>query len=308
MDALNIIDLKKVYKNKLEALKGISFSIPEGDFFALLGANGAGKSTTIGIIASLINKSSGTVRVFGKSLDENPELVKKNIGLVPQELNFNIFEKVCDIISQQAGYYGMAPAAAKESANYLLKTLGLWEKKDEIAGTLSGGMKRRLMIARAMVHRPRLLILDEPTAGVDVEIRHSMWEFIKQINRQGTTIILTTHYLEEVEELCNNVAIIDKGLILTNTSLKELLTLPDKQRFVLDLEAPLELIPQDDHIRFYKTDPLTLEVELPKNMAVNDLFERLSQFNIRVIGMRSKSGRVESLFLNLIHGKNNGHN
>ncbi|MCB9228702.1 MAG: ABC transporter ATP-binding protein [Deltaproteobacteria bacterium] len=303
MDALVVKELRKVYGNRLTALDGISFTIQEGDFFALLGPNGAGKSTAIGIISSLVNKSSGHVRVFGADLDEDPGQVKKSIGLVPQEFNFSIFEKVYDIVIQQAGYYGISPSKASSNARELLVALGLWNKKDEIARNLSGGMKRRLMIARAMVHRPRLLILDEPTAGVDVEIRHSMWGFIREINRQGTTIILTTHYLEEVEELCRNVAIIDKGKILTNTSLKELLSTLDRQCFVLDLKQPPPPLPEDSMIRFHQADSLTLEAELPKDMTINMLFERLNQLGIQVCSMRSKSNRIESLFLSLIQEK-----
>ena len=308
MNALSVKDLTKVYDNKFKALSGISFSIAEGDFFALLGPNGAGKSTTIGIISSLVNKTSGEVQVFGQSLDQRPDLVKKYIGLVPQEFNFNIFEKVHNIIMQQAGYYGMRYQKAKKNTDQLLHTLGLWEKRNEIARNLSGGMKRRLMIARAMVHEPRLLILDEPTAGVDVEIRHSMWDFIKKINEDGTTIILTTHYLEEVEELCKNVAIIDKGKILTNTSLKNLLTRLDKQSFILDLETPVQIPPASDQIRFKQIDSQTLEVEIPKNMMINEIFSLLNQEKISISSMRSKSNRIESLFLDLIQGNHNGHN
>lgn len=308
MQALEIKNLRKTYSNSLEALKGINFSIKQGDFFALLGPNGAGKSTTIGIISSLVNKTSGTVRVFNYDLDHEKPLVKKNIGLVPQEFNFNVFEKVINIMTQQAGYYGIAHTEAYTKSEKYLKKLDLWGKRHEVVRNLSGGMKRRLMIARAMIHEPKLLILDEPTAGVDVEIRHTMWNFIKSINEQGTTIILTTHYLEEVEQLCKNVAIIDHGEILINTSIKELLKKMDRQDFVLDLVKPATELPQNKNIlKIQLSDPTTLEVTIPKNMLLNELFTMLNEKNIDVLSMRSKSNRLESLFLDLVHeGNHNG--
>lgn len=297
--------LKKVYSNGFEALQGVSFNIEQGDFFALLGPNGAGKSTTIGIISSLVNKTSGQVKVFGYDLDTQKNQVKQCIGLVPQEFNFNVFEKVENIILQQAGYYGLEPTLAKQRTEKYLKKLELWDKRLEAGRNLSGGMKRRLMIARAMVHEPKLLVLDEPTAGVDVEIRHTMWEFIKEINAKGTTIILTTHYLEEVEALCRNVAIIDKGKILTNTSLKELLRRLDRQTFIMDLQSKISQIPKLDDVELKLLDAYTLEVTIPKNMILNDIFSLLSSQRINVLSMRSKSNRIESLFLDLVHQEKN---
>ncbi|NRA45369.1 MAG: ABC transporter ATP-binding protein [Oligoflexales bacterium] len=301
MEALTIDTLKKTYSNGFEALKGVSFAIEQGDFFALLGPNGAGKSTTIGIVASLVNKTSGSIKVFGYDLDTQKNLVKQCIGLVPQEFNFNVFEKVENIILQQAGYYGIEYSLAKERAEKYLKKLELWDKRMEAGRNLSGGMKRRLMIARAMVHEPKLLVLDEPTAGVDVEIRHSMWEFIKEINEKGTTIILTTHYLEEVEALCKNVAIIDQGKILTNTSLKNLLRMLDRQTFVMDLQSKVAHIPKMDQAELTLVDPTTVELTVPKDMVLNDIFSQLSDQNIKVLSMRSKSNRLETLFLDLVH-------
>ena len=301
LEALKIDNLKKVYSNGFEALKGVSFAIEQGDFFALLGPNGAGKSTTIGIISSLVNKTSGQVNVFGYDLDSQKNLVKQCIGLVPQEFNFNVFEKVENIILQQAGYYGIETSLAKERAEKYLKKLELWDKRAEAGRNLSGGMKRRLMIARAMVHEPKLLVLDEPTAGVDVEIRHSMWEFIKEINEKGTTIILTTHYLEEVEALCKNVAIIDKGKILTNTSLKDLLRMLDRQTFIMDLQSNAMKIPELDQVDLKLIDPSTLELTVPKDMILNDIFPLLSSEGIKVLSIRSKSNRLETLFLDLVH-------
>ena len=301
MEALKIENLKKIYSNGFEALKGISFAIEQGDFFALLGPNGAGKSTTIGIVSSLVNKSFGQVKVFGYDLDTQKNLVKQCIGLVPQEFNFNVFEKVENIILQQAGYYGIDSTLAKKRTEKYLKKLELWDKRMEAGRNLSGGMKRRLMIARAMVHEPKLLVLDEPTAGVDVEIRHSMWEFIKEINAKGTTIILTTHYLEEVEALCKNVAIIDKGKILTNTSLKDLLRMLDRQTFIMDLQSKVSEIPKLEHADLKILDSSTLEITIPKNMVLNDIFSFLSSYDIRVLSIRSKSNRLETLFLDLVH-------
>jgi ABC-2 type transport system ATP-binding protein len=303
MYALQIENLHKTYPNHVHALKGISLNIEEGDFFALLGPNGAGKSTTIGILCSLINKTSGTVKIFDKDLDKNLNDAKAYLGIVPQEYNFNIFEKVRDIVTNQAGFYGMPRAQAIVAAENALKEVDLWDKRDVIARTLSGGMKRRLMIARAIVHNPRLLILDEPTAGVDIEIRRTMWTFLEKINKKGTTIILTTHYLEEAESLCKNVAIIDKGRIIENTSVRKLLATLKTQSFIVELATPLELTP---HLPGFKTqlrDAETLEIETPEGVLLDELFKALSNANIQVRGLRNKSNRLEELFLTLTSGK-----
>lgn len=300
MQALTITNLVKTYNATTTALKGVSFDVAPGDFFALLGPNGAGKSTTIGIIASLVNKTSGTVKVFDYDLDTQLALLKTQIGLVPQEFNFNIFEKVFDVVVAQAGYYGVPRKIAKQRAEFYLKKLGLWDKQNETAGRLSGGMKRRLMIARALAHEPKLLILDEPTAGVDIEIRRSMWEFLQEINQQGTTIILTTHYLEEAENLCKNIAIIDRGLIIENTSMKNLLTKLNAQTFVFDLKNALSQVPTLAHFSARQVDEHTLEVDLSRNQTLNELFEALRSHAIEVVSMRNKANRLEELFLNLI--------
>lgn len=300
MQALSIKDLTKTYNNSVVALKGISLEVAQGDFFALLGPNGAGKSTTIGIVSSLVNKTSGQVQVFGHDIDTDLETAKSHIGLVPQEFNFSIFEKVSDILVYQAGYYGVPRKIALERAEFYLKKLGLWEKRDQIALRLSGGMKRRLMVARALVHQPKLLILDEPTAGVDIEIRRSMWDFLKEINQQGTTIILTTHYLEEAENLCRNIAIIDKGAILENTSMKNLLTKLNIETFIFDLKMPLQHIPVQTGFPMRLLDEHTLELDVEKGQTINDLFDLLRQHNIEVVSMRNKANRLEELFLNLI--------
>lgn len=302
MHALSISNLSKTYANGTKAVDQISFDIKQGDFFALLGPNGAGKSTTIGIIASLVNKSSGKVEVFGYDQDQNLNDVKMQIGLVPQEFNFSIFEQVEDILIQQAGYYGINKHEARKRSKEYLQLLDLWDKRHDTARNLSGGMKRRLMIARALIHRPRLLILDEPTAGVDIEIRHSLWEFMKRINNEGTTVILTTHYLEEVEELCKNVAIIDKGRIKINSSLKSLLQKLDRQYFVLELSSALETVAPNDIFNLKKIDSHTLEAELPKSTSLNDLFLYLASQQIVVQSIRSKTNRVESLFLDVTQG------
>lgn len=298
--ALDIKSLTKVYDNGFTALKGIDFHVDQGDFFALLGPNGAGKSTTIGIICSLVNKSLGQVSIFGKDLDKEIDQVKRLIGLVPQEFNFNVFEPVEEIVINQAGYYGIPRHDAEPRTEKLLKQLGLWEKRRDMARNLSGGMKRRLMIARALVHDPKLLILDEPTAGVDIEIRRSMWDYLKTINTQGTTIILTTHYLEEAENLCRNIAIIDDGMIVENTSVKALLGSLSQETFVLDLRESIVGLP--DNLDYVATliDPHTIEVDVPKEKSVNALFESLSTHDIHVLSMRNKTNRLEQLFLRLV--------
>ena len=298
--ALKITNLKKTYDNSFQALKGINLEVKKGDFFALLGANGAGKSTAIGIICSLVNKTEGEVNVFGYDLETNREAVQEHIGLVPQEFNFNIWEPVIEIILNQAGYYGIERPIARKRAEELLKHLDLWDKRDEQAQNLSGGMKRRLMIARALIHNPKLLILDEPTAGVDIEIRRSMWDFLSKLNQAGTTIILTTHYLEEAESMCNNIAILNKGEVVESTSMKELLSRLQVETFVLDLKEPLETIPPDCELTIYQRDPSTIEVELDKTRSLNYLFETLSKHNIRVLSMRNKTNRLEELFIKLV--------
>lgn len=303
-NALSIKNLRKTYKGGFEALKGIDLDVEEGDFFALLGANGAGKSTTIGIVTSLVNKTSGSVEIFGHDLDTDLLAAKKNIGLVPQEFNFNQFEPVEEIIINQGGYYGMSRKDSRIRAEKYLKQLGLWEKRRTEARNLSGGMKRRLMIARAMVHEPRMLILDEPTAGVDIEIRHSMWEFMQEINRQGTTIILTTHYLEEAESLCRNIAIIDAGQIQENTSMRKLLTSLTKETFILDLAAPVDQLPDSKALELKKIDELTMEVSVDKQLNLNDVFEKLTRHNIQVGSLRQKTNRLEQLFLSRVSNGN----
>ena len=300
MQALVLDQLTKTYRNGFTALHGISLAVEQGDFYALLGPNGAGKSTAIGIITSLVNKSGGTVSVFGHDLDREPAAVKSCIGLVPQEFNFNVFEPVVEIVVNQAGYYGIDRVTAYQRAEEYLKRLGLWEKRREMARNLSGGMKRRLMIARALVHEPRLLILDEPTAGVDIEIRRSMWAFLREINREGTTIILTTHYLEEAESLCRNVGIIDHGRIIEDTSVKKLLAQLQVETFVLDLRDPLETAPELPCFASRLTDPNTLEVEVDKNQGLSGLFAALADHGIAVASMRNKSNRLEALFLGLL--------
>jgi len=300
MHALEITDLTKTYGNGVEALKGVSLSVEEGDFFALLGPNGAGKSTLIGIISSLVNASSGEARVFGTSVQKDRSRAMSFIGLVPQELNFNQFEKPLEIVVNQAGYYGIPRETAVARAEKYLKQLNLWDKADKPSRTLSGGMKRRLMIARAMVNEPRLLILDEPTAGVDIEIRRSMWEFIRGINKRGTTVILTTHYLEEAESLCRNIAIIDHGRIIQNTDMKSLLATLDVETFVLDLRESLAACPRVDGMDILMTDDRTLEASLPKKQSLNNLFAELDRQGIHVLSMRNKANRLEELFMRLV--------
>ncbi|GAB5382655.1 MAG: ABC transporter ATP-binding protein [Aliiglaciecola sp.] len=299
MKALDISGLRKTYKGGTQALKGIDLEVEEGDFFALLGPNGAGKSTTIGVISSLVNKSSGDVKVFGHSIDQELVEAKSCIGLVPQEFNFNQFETLLQIVVNQAGYYGVPRPLAKERAEKYLKQLDLWEKRNEPARELSGGMKRRLMIARALMHEPKMLILDEPTAGVDIEIRRSMWTFLKEINKQGITIILTTHYLEEAEMLCRNIAIIDKGIIVENTSMKTLLSKLNKETFVLDL--PIQSQPPAlKGFEYRNIDDHTLEVDVNKDVGLNDVFRQLTDQGVTVLSMRNKANRLEELFVRMV--------
>jgi ABC-2 type transport system ATP-binding protein len=298
--ALVIRNLTKTYKNGYPALKGIDLDVAEGDFFALLGPNGAGKSTTIGIVTSLVNKTSGKVFVFGKDIDTDFGAAKSHLGLVPQEINLNIFESVAQIVVNQAGYYGLARDHALERTERCLHQLGLWDRRLEQARTLSGGMKRRLMIARALVHQPRLLILDEPTAGVDIEIRRSMWSFLREINEQGTTIILTTHYLEEAESLCRNIAIIDQGRVVESTSMRKLLNQLNMETFVLDLAAPLAALPALPGHTVRRIDEHTLEADVTGGGSINNLFADLSAHDIQVRSMRNKTNRLEQLFLHLI--------
>jgi ABC-2 type transport system ATP-binding protein len=305
LNALEITSLQKTYANGMHALKGIDLQVAAGDFFALLGPNGAGKSTTIGIISSLVRKTGGTVSVFGLDLDRRLNEAKSLLGIVPQELNFSVFETPMEILVNQAGYYGIRRRVAAGRAERYLKQLGLWEKREDQARTLSGGLKRRLMIARALVHEPRVLILDEPTAGVDVELRRSMWNFLLDINRNGTTIVLTTHYLEEAESLCRNIAIIDRGLIIENTTMKGLLAKLHMETFVLDLDQPCAAIPETTAYSIRAIDPTTLEVDLDKNQDLNGVFALLSGGGVRVRSMRNKTNRLEELFLRLVsEGKN----
>ncbi len=300
--ALTIENLIKTYDNGHEALKGISLQVEEGDFFALLGPNGAGKSTTIGIICSLVAKTGGRVQVFDKDIDTDFPGAKKYIGIVPQEFNFNPFEKVFDIVVSQAGYYGLPSDLARERAERYLRELGLWEKRDEASRLLSGGMKRRLMIARALVHQPRLLILDEPTAGVDIEMRRSMWDFLQGINAEGTTIILTTHYLEEAESLCRNIAIINHGEIVEHSSMRDLLQRLHREFFLLDVSGT---VPDDLELRGFpcqKLDDHTLEVGVEQEQNMNELFEQLAGHGISVRSMRNRANRLEEMFVNLVEG------
>lgn len=301
--ALSIHNLGKVYKNGVTALHSIDLTVEQGDFFAMLGPNGAGKSTTIGIISSLVNKSAGSVKIFGHDLDTDLSAAKSCIGLVPQEFNFNQFEPVIEILINQAGYYGIPRHLAFERAEFYLNQLGLWSKRNGQARDLSGGMKRRLMIARALVHQPKLLILDEPTAGVDIEIRHTMWNFLREINAAGTTIILTTHYLEEAEQLCRNIAIIDNGRIVENTSMRQLLSRMDTHTLLLDLAQPLTHGPSLQNFITRQIDEHTLEVVVSRDTNISDLFNELSMQKILVSSMRNKSNRLEELFIRLVGNK-----
>jgi len=298
--ALEIENLKKVYSGGTEALKGISLKVQEGDFYALLGPNGAGKSSTIGIIGTLVTKTSGNVKIFDIDVDKDPAVAKSMLGVVSQEINFSQFEKVIDIVTTQAGFYGITGSVSKPRVEAVLKRLGLWDQRDEQARTLSGGYKRRLMIAKALIHEPKLLILDEPTAGVDIELRREMWNFLKEINENGTTIILTTHYLEEAEQLCRNIGIIDQGEIIVDSSMQELLRKLDVQGFVLDLEHPLEEVPSIDGFPLKLKDSLTLVTAINKDKSINNLFDELNNHNIKVKSMRNESNRLEELFIDMI--------
>jgi len=300
MKALYLKALTKVYRNGVAALSGIDLDVDKGDFFALLGPNGAGKSTTIGIIASLVTKSSGKVFVFGHDLDEDPDAVKRCIGLVPQEVNFNQFEKARDIVANQAGYYGLPRKLAQKRADECLEALGLSAKRDQPARQLSGGMKRRLMIARALAHSPKLLILDEPTAGVDIEIRHTMWEYLKKLNQAGTTIILTTHYLEEAENLCRNIAIIDHGKLVNHSTMGQLLEKLDMQRFILEFRKPFERLPKLTGYQLTRVDERTVSAEVPAELGIHGLFEVLAMHGMEVVGLRNAANRLEQFFLNLV--------
>ncbi len=300
MKALCITNLKKVYKNGVVALNGVSLNVHEGDFFGLLGPNGAGKTTIIGITTGLVNKSSGKVSVFGIDIDKDFDSAKKLIGVVPQEINFNMFEKVFDILITQAGYYGVPADIAKVRAEKYLKQLGLWEKRDVASRTLSGGMKRRLMIARGLIHEPKLLILDEPTAGVDVELRRETWGFLQKLSDEGITVILTTHYLEEAELLCKNIAIINKGRIIENTSKKKLLSKLELHDYTLELEKPLKDLPKIEGYNLIKIDDTTIDAVLTKSQNLNTLFSLLEHEGIIVMNMRNKSNRLETLFVDMI--------
>ncbi|MDR3478217.1 MAG: ABC transporter ATP-binding protein [Gammaproteobacteria bacterium] len=300
MQALSVKNLSKKYANGQVALKGIDLEVSEGDFFALLGQNGAGKSTTIGIISSLINKTAGQITVFGHDMDTHLDAAKLCLGVVPQEMNFNPFEKIADVVINQAGYYGIPRKIAEKRMEHYFKKLGIWEKHKQAGLRLSGGMKRRLLIARALINQPKLLILDEPTAGVDIELRHMLWQYLRELNEQGTTIILTTHYLEEAEHLCKNVAIIDHGEIIENTNMKELIARLDSQTMILDLDKPpiSHLMLPDYHARM--VDETTMEIKIHKTQSLNILFNELTQKGFNVTGIRNKTNRLEELFMELI--------
>jgi ABC-2 type transport system ATP-binding protein len=304
--ALTIRNLTKTYTNGFRALKGIDLDVPVGDFFALLGPNGAGKSTTIGIVCSLVNKTHGKVFIFGHDIDTDFANARRLIGLVPQEFNFNVFEPVIEIVVNQAGYYGIDRRVAFEAAEALLHRLGLWEKRRGMARELSGGMKRRLMIARALIHQPKLLILDEPTAGVDIEIRRSMWDFLRTTNAEGTTIILTTHYLEEAESLCRNIAIIDEGRLVENSSMRQLLDKLHKETFVFYLKDPVPTLPEFPGHDIYQVDEQTIEVSLSKERNLNGLFHDFSKMGIEILTMKNKTNRLEELFMTMISNKAGG--
>jgi len=299
--ALEILDLKKTYPGGIEALKGISLTVKEGDFYALLGPNGAGKSSTIGIIGSLVTKTSGMVKIFGIDVDKDMAEAKTMLGVVSQEINFSQFEKVMDIVVTQAGFYGIPKSEAMPKVENILKRLSLWDKRNVQARTLSGGYKRRLMIAKALVHNPKLLILDEPTAGVDIELRREMWIFLKEINKNGTTIILTTHYLEEAEQLCRNIGIIDQGTMVADTSMKDLLGTLNVQGFVFDLIEPLEEAPLIEGFPLKLEDSLTLVAAVNKDRSINALFSEFSKLNIKIKSMRNESNRLEELFIEMVN-------
>ncbi len=299
-NALTIKDLRKTYKGGHEALKGVSLEVKQGDFFGLLGPNGAGKTTLIGIMTSLVNKTSGSVSIYGHDLETDPSAAKSFLGLVPQEFNFNMFDPAIEVVANQAGYYGIERKQAFQQAEKYLKRLDLWDKRRVMARNLSGGMKRRLMIARALVHQPRLLILDEPTAGVDIEIRRSMWQYLREINAAGTTIILTTHYLEEAESLCRNIAILDNGVLIENTSTRQLLNTLHMETFILDIESPISRLPSTAIHKMNLVDENTIEAEVCRDESINELFAELSGAGIKVLSMRNKTNRLEELFMNLV--------
>ena len=303
-DALHIQGLYKTYATGVEALRGIDLSVKKGDFFALLGANGAGKSTTIGLISSLLNKTAGKIVINGHDLDQQPALAKQSLGLVPQEINLNIFESCKQVLYYQAGYFGYRGSEARQRADDLLNQMGLWHKRNSIVRSLSGGMKRRLMIARALIHHPSVLLLDEPTAGVDIEIRHSIWEFLKQINEAGTTIILTTHYLEEAEQLCNQLAIISQGKIIENKAIKEVLQSLHQQTFIFNILEPLTILPDLSPFTAILLDSNQIELRLENLCALNDVFTVFERHHIRVHSMRNKTNRLEELFMDLIRHDN----
>jgi ABC-2 type transport system ATP-binding protein len=303
--ALAIRGLQKIYANGFVALNGVDLDVAPGDFFALLGPNGAGKSTTIGIICSLVRKTAGNIAVFGIDIDKNFSAAKQMVGVVPQEFNFSVFEKVQNIVLNQAGFYGVPRKQALSATENLLQRLGLWDKRDEPSRNLSGGMKRRLMIARALVHQPKLLILDEPTAGVDIELRRSMWEFLTEINQSGTTIILTTHYLEEAEALCRNLAIINRGEIIANNSVKNLLKQLNHENFILDVSEHLSVCPKIENYKLSLLDNHSIEVELEKGKSLNELFIQLANQQISVISMRNKANRLEEMFVHLVNRPQN---
>lgn len=300
MKALSISNLKKEYAGGLQALKGIDLEVDQGDFFALLGPNGAGKSTTIGVISSLVTKTSGQVKILDIDIDDNHSLAKKRLGVVGQEVNFNQFEKVGDIVKNQAGYHGLSFKESRENAMFYMKKLDIWDKRNEQARKLSGGMKRRVMVAKALVNNPDLLILDEPTAGVDIELRRSLWDFLTEINDNGTTIILTTHYLEEAERLCRNIAIIDSGEIVENTSMQELLTRLEVETFVFDLSQPLVNLPESTEFEMSLENPMKLKVTVGKGQGLNSVFKILSDLGIEISSMRNDTGRLEELFMGLV--------
>lgn len=304
--ALVVDNLRKTYSNGVEALKGVSLTVEQGDFFALLGPNGAGKSTLIGILSSLVNATSGDARVFGVSVKRERSAAMRLIGLVPQEVNFNQFESLFDICVNEAGFYGIPRKIAVQRAEKYLRELRLWDKAKMPSRELSGGMKRRLMIARALMHKPRLLILDEPTAGVDIEMRRSMWEYLTELNEQGTTIILTTHYLEEAEQLCRNIAIIDHGRIVENTSMRQLLAQLQVETLILDLKEPMESTPELEGYPCLQQDERTLEVQVNKELGLTGLFTQLGECNIEVLSMRNKSNRLEELFVSLVESNLQG--
>ena len=307
MKALEINRLEKTYKNGFQALKGIDLEVDEGDFFALLGPNGAGKSTTIGITTSLVTKTAGQVKIFGLDCETHSTEVKARLGIVPQEVNFSLFETCQNILLNQAGYYGIGRKTAHARAEKYLRQLGMWDRRDSISRNLSGGLKRRLMIARALIHEPELLLLDEPTAGVDVELRRSTWDFLKDINRNGTTIVLTTHYLEEAESLCEKIAIIDKGTIVEFGLKKDLLAQLHSETFILDLTSPLEKLPEMPFLDIRQVDPMTLEVVINREQNANAVFEMLSEHMIIVSSLRNKANRLEQLFMRLVDDNGENH-